>query len=166
MPQLISLFRMARQAGKPQSNLHRWEDPTYGKFSLSTLIEIAAIFDVGLLARFVSFEELLALRPVRLAPLSYHKEREWLAAQNGKQIRAGSAIEAFAKWPEQWTNSGLGDFFAEDKNAQRTDALRSEPIAPKARLGTIGRNEVEIQASNEDVEDNAASEEEDEEELA
>ncbi|MDE2106229.1 MAG: helix-turn-helix transcriptional regulator [Patescibacteria group bacterium] len=70
----------ARQAGLPQSNISRWENPTYGKFNLSTLIEIASIFDVALSVRFVGFEELLVslsdLRPQTLAVPSYHQEQK------------------------------------------------------------------------------------------
>ena len=70
----------ARQAGLPQSNISRWENPTYGKFNLSTLIEIASIFDVALSVRFVGFEELLTsltdLRPQTLAVPCYEKEQQ------------------------------------------------------------------------------------------
>jgi transcriptional regulator with XRE-family HTH domain len=70
----------ARQAGLPQSNISRWENPTYGKFNLSTLIEIASVFDVALSVRFVGFEELLTsladLRPQTLAVPSYEKEQK------------------------------------------------------------------------------------------
>lgn len=70
----------ARQAGLPQSNISRWENPTYGKFNLSTLIEIASIFDVALSVRFVGFEELLTslsdLRPQTLAVPSYENEQK------------------------------------------------------------------------------------------
>jgi transcriptional regulator with XRE-family HTH domain len=70
----------ARRAGLPHSNISRWENPTYGKFNLSTLIEIASIFDVALSVRFVGFGELLTsvadLRPQTLAVPSYEQERE------------------------------------------------------------------------------------------
>lgn len=70
----------ARQAKLPQSNISRWENPTYGKFSLSTLIEIASVFDVALSVRFVGFEELLTslsdLRPQTLAVPSYEQEQK------------------------------------------------------------------------------------------
>jgi len=162
-----SRAKFARQTGKPQSNLHRWEDPTYGKFSLSTLIEIAAIFDVGLVAKFVSFEELLASRSARVAPLGYQKEREWLAAENAKQVQAGSAVEAFSKWPEQWTNSSLSAFFVEDKNVQRMGGSPNEQSTPKGtQLGPLGHNEAEIQVSNPNTVNSLASDEESEEESA
>jgi transcriptional regulator with XRE-family HTH domain len=70
----------ARRAGLPQSNISRWENPTYGKFNLSTLIEIASVFDVALSVRFVGFEELLIslsdLRPQTLAVPSYENEQK------------------------------------------------------------------------------------------
>jgi transcriptional regulator with XRE-family HTH domain len=76
----------ARQAGLPQSNISRWENPTYGKFNLSTLIEIASVFDVALSVRFVGFEELLIsladLRPQTLVVPSYEQEQENVAKRD------------------------------------------------------------------------------------
>jgi transcriptional regulator with XRE-family HTH domain len=93
-----SQAEFARQAGKPQSNIHRWEDPTYGKFSLSTLIEIAAIFDVALQVRFVGFETLLDsvanLRPENLAVLSYEQEAKNVEAARALRSQFG-ALAAF-----------------------------------------------------------------------
>lgn len=94
---------LARQAGLPQSNISRWENPTYGKFNLSTLIEIAAVFDVALSVRFVGFEELLAslsdLRPRTLAVPSYEKEQEEREAASevgeGARALADSMIRIF-----------------------------------------------------------------------
>jgi transcriptional regulator with XRE-family HTH domain len=97
-----SQAEFARRAGKPQSNIHRWEDPSYGKFSVSTLIEIASIFDVGLTVRFASFGELLAsvadLRPEKLAVPTYDQEKNMSLIG----VRPGSsALAAFMTLPEQ-----------------------------------------------------------------
>jgi transcriptional regulator with XRE-family HTH domain len=97
-----SQAEFARRAGKPQSNIHRWEDPSYGKFSVSTLIEVASIFDVGLIVRFASFGELLAsvtdLRPERLAVPTYDQEKNTSLIA----VRPGSsALAAFMTFPEQ-----------------------------------------------------------------
>lgn len=50
---------LARRAGKPQSVINRLENPEYGKFSISTLLELASTFDVALMVRFVSFGEMV-----------------------------------------------------------------------------------------------------------
>lgn len=93
----------ARQAQKPQSNVYRWEDPSYGKFNISTLIEIASVFDVALSIRFVGFEELLSslsdLRPTTLAVPNYKVELEALAEREPQA--AGGALEAFYRSPDQ-----------------------------------------------------------------
>jgi len=86
----------ARQAGLPQSNISRWENPTYGKFNLSTLIEIASIFDVALSVRFVGFEELLTslsdLRPQTLAVPNYEQEQK-----EQKERETGSGVGEAAR---------------------------------------------------------------------
>lgn len=45
--------------GKPQSVVSRLERPDYGRFNINTLLQIAAVFDVGLLVTFVPFGTLL-----------------------------------------------------------------------------------------------------------
>jgi transcriptional regulator with XRE-family HTH domain len=127
-----SRAEFARQANRPQGNVLRWEDPNYGKFSLSTLIEIATIFDVGLIAKFVSFEELLAsvsdLRPSRLAVLSYDKEQEYLKQKYQEQLSGGSAVEAFFKTPEQGRAFGEGAL-KESRYVERYSGNQAEAVA-------------------------------------
>jgi transcriptional regulator with XRE-family HTH domain len=98
----------ARQAGLPQSNISRWENPTYGKFNLSTLIGIASVFDVALSVRFVGFEELLTsladLRPQTLAVPSYEAEQEKVAAERAA-ISSASALEAFYHSPTEQSSA-------------------------------------------------------------
>lgn len=49
---------LGKMLGKPQSVVSRFENPGYGRFTLNTLLEIASVFDVGLLVTFVPFSEL------------------------------------------------------------------------------------------------------------
>lgn len=64
--------------GKAQPTISQWEDPNYGRYTLSTLKELAAAFKVALLVRFVSFSELadwtVDVDPTRLIPPSYDDE--------------------------------------------------------------------------------------------
>lgn len=66
--------------GKAQPTISQWEDPNYGRYTLSTLKELAAAFDLALLVRFVSFSELadwtVDVAPDRLTPPSYEDERQ------------------------------------------------------------------------------------------
>ena len=69
---------LARRTNKAQETISRWENPDYGRFSLNTLKEVAAAFDVALLVRFVPFGDLadwtIGLTPERLAPQSFGEE--------------------------------------------------------------------------------------------
>jgi transcriptional regulator with XRE-family HTH domain len=134
-----SRAELARQADRPQSNTSRWEDPTYGKYSLSTLIEIAAIFDVALVAKFVSFEELLAsvsdLRPSKLAVPSSEEEQKRMASGD-RQITAGSALAAFSKQPGQAV-SGLGALLSENTNNAKSNGTFLAPISGRDPVKSI-----------------------------
>jgi transcriptional regulator with XRE-family HTH domain len=50
---------LGRLTGKPQCVVSRLEDPDYGRFTLQTLLDVAAAFDVALLVQFVSHDEFL-----------------------------------------------------------------------------------------------------------
>jgi transcriptional regulator with XRE-family HTH domain len=51
---------LARRAGMRQERVSVLEDPSYARHSLRTLRRVAEAFDVALLVRFVSHEEMLA----------------------------------------------------------------------------------------------------------
>jgi hypothetical protein len=49
----------SKQLGKPQSVVSRLEDPSYGKFTIQTLLEISRVYDVALQVRFVPYSSFL-----------------------------------------------------------------------------------------------------------
>ncbi len=69
---------LASETGKAQETISQLENPNYGKYSLTTLKQLAAAFDVALLVRFVSFGELadwvVDVAPQRQTPPSYEEE--------------------------------------------------------------------------------------------
>lgn len=70
---------LAREIGaRNQSTVARLEDPSYGKYSVSSLLKLANAFDVGALVKFVSFSKLLEetsdLSPAALTVLSFEEE--------------------------------------------------------------------------------------------
>jgi transcriptional regulator with XRE-family HTH domain len=50
--------KLGELTDKKQNAITRLEDPSYGKFTLTTLLELAKAFDVALSVRFVPFSEL------------------------------------------------------------------------------------------------------------
>lgn len=51
--------QLAKLLDKPQSVVSRLEDPSYGKYTIQTLLEVAAVYDVALQVRFVPFSTFL-----------------------------------------------------------------------------------------------------------
>lgn len=51
--------QFAKQLGKPQSVVSRLEDPSYGKVTVQTLLEVASVYDVALQIRFVPYSTFL-----------------------------------------------------------------------------------------------------------
>ena len=50
---------LAKRLGTTQTVISRLEDPSYGKYSLKTLIDLAKVFDTGMHVRFTSFITML-----------------------------------------------------------------------------------------------------------
>jgi transcriptional regulator with XRE-family HTH domain len=52
---------VAERLGNPnlQPMISRYENPDYGRYSISTLLELASVFDVALIVRFAPFSELI-----------------------------------------------------------------------------------------------------------
>ncbi|MFH1383021.1 MAG: helix-turn-helix transcriptional regulator [Chloroflexota bacterium] len=63
-----------------------WENPNYGNYSLNTLKDLAKVFDVGLLVRFVPFSSLVDwevnLVPDMIAPPSFSEEQSQAASKS------------------------------------------------------------------------------------
>lgn len=75
----LSQEALGHLVGMTQGTIGRLEDPDYGKFTLSTLIKLAAAFDVALVIKFATLGDLLDhtedLSPKALDVLSHD---DWL----------------------------------------------------------------------------------------
>jgi transcriptional regulator with XRE-family HTH domain len=98
---------LGNRSGKPQNVISRLENPDYGKFTISTLLDIASAFDVALMVRFVPFsclrfslndlsESALAVpkfeeeRRDALSPRSIPSQLEWLTFLSTGVVSVGS----------------------------------------------------------------------------
>jgi transcriptional regulator with XRE-family HTH domain len=97
---------LAKRTGKAQETISEWENPDYGRYSLSTLKKLAAAFDVALSVKFVSFRELVywtvCLTQERLAPPSYDNDRLVQGINYGFLAARISIIDIVASTPNPY----------------------------------------------------------------
>lgn len=67
-----SQLQLAEKLGTTQGVVSRLEDPSYGRFSIKTLLALGSIFDVSILARFLPFSQAV--------PVTWDTRREALEA--------------------------------------------------------------------------------------
>jgi transcriptional regulator with XRE-family HTH domain len=93
----LSQEQLANLMGTTQSAVSRLEDSDYGRVSLSTLFQVAKALDVGLMARFCGFAEMVYrtrdVSPKALEVLSFTEEQFQVAVNEGN-IRAGFPISS------------------------------------------------------------------------
>jgi transcriptional regulator with XRE-family HTH domain len=74
---------------KLQPMISRYENPDYGKYTVSTLLQLADVFDVGLVVRFAPFSELVhwdsRMEREDIVPVDYDHDR-WLHADTEDEI--------------------------------------------------------------------------------
>jgi len=84
----------SKQLGKPQSVVCRLEDPSYGKFTVQTLLEIANVYDVALQVRFIPYSSfLLQTRDVSTESMKVPSFEDDLAWKKSKALRIKSLEE-------------------------------------------------------------------------
>jgi HTH-type transcriptional regulator/antitoxin HipB len=124
-----SQTELAEKVGMNQNAISRLENPYYGKATLTTLKRIAAIFDVGLVVRFVSFSQLVnwvsgtpyeerGLSPDTMDVPSFAQEfkpanvplesPERIPVQSSHRIPEGAASEAAAAPSREGRGLALG----------------------------------------------------------
>jgi transcriptional regulator with XRE-family HTH domain len=92
---------LAEELGKPQSVVSRLEDPSYGKVTVQTLLEVAAVFDVALQVRFVPFSAFLRdTRDVSPKAIEVPSFEDEAAAQPVVKIKPQEEVFAAGKVKE------------------------------------------------------------------
>jgi transcriptional regulator with XRE-family HTH domain len=89
--------------GKLQPMISRYENPDYGRYSITTLLELAKAFDVALVVRFAPYSELVEwdwqTNSSTLAPRAYSKDKKLSMLR--KNARANTAGQLASFPPER-----------------------------------------------------------------
>lgn len=107
-----SQLELAQELGvKRQSTIARLEDPSYGRYTLATLLKLASVFDVALLVKFVSYGTLMRetddLSPNAIRPQDFDEEYPKLriAIERHEKLGFGyidpvsPSVKTFSGWP-------------------------------------------------------------------
>jgi transcriptional regulator with XRE-family HTH domain len=125
---------LSQKLGKAQSVVSRIEDPNYGKFTVQTLLEVAAAFDVALLVRFAPISEMLDIvRDVSPAALE-------VAPYQGDQMKDSiqmldCKIVSLGEWRKKHKKYGtiIGQSVATDMLSNEIIAHTYTSTGPKKR---------------------------------
>lgn len=93
--------KLGELTSKRPNAITRLEDPSYGKFTITTLLELAQAFDVALSVRFIPFSELerqsLDLSQKTLTVARY-KDENPNAVRRTSRVSYGHVIDANKTW--------------------------------------------------------------------
>lgn len=113
---------LGKLARMKQTAICRLENPNYGNFTLKTLKEIAAAFDVALIVRFVPFNDLvkwdLNLSSESLNVLSFNEDPYFQEKKEGVAI---TVEHEQYKVEEPFTQASSNVFQMEDYRAKRAN---------------------------------------------
>jgi transcriptional regulator with XRE-family HTH domain len=96
---------LGKRLGKPQSNVSRLEDVEVGKYTLSSLFELAAVFDVALIVDFASYPDFLRSTG-DLSPRNL--QRPIFDRQSLQELCEDSHVAAQSQHPFTWPESFVG----------------------------------------------------------
>lgn len=94
---------LAEKLGNPklQPMISRYENPDYGRYSITTLLELARVFDVALIVRFAPHSELVewdwTKTSTTLKPPNYSKDKKLATLR--KACSEGSSTGKLASFP-------------------------------------------------------------------
>jgi transcriptional regulator with XRE-family HTH domain len=122
--------RLSQLLGKPQSVVSRLEDPSYGKVTVQTLLELASAFDVALQVRFISYSSFL--QQTRDMTISSMK-----VAGFNKDLGMSGRSESPIFHPPMTIGQPEGRIYVPGANAQNSVKTRFLPTLPPTISGAV-----------------------------
>jgi transcriptional regulator with XRE-family HTH domain len=132
---------LAQKLGNPklQPMVSRYENPDYGRYSITTLLELAEVFDVALVVRFAPYSELVEWdwksNASTLAPPSYSKDKR--LAQLRKSVSQPSSGSKLASFPPSPASQDMQET-PPSLSEERQGKPKTMGESPNAALSAVG----------------------------
>ena len=131
---------LASRTGMKQERISVCENPNYGRFSLQTLKQIAAAFDVALIVRFAPFSELVEwesnLSPESLEVKNFDKD-EYFKGREGNEASLLPLKELYSGGIKDQPITKLSDY--RPKTEQKSDYLYKTDQKQPGTQGLMAR---------------------------
>lgn len=127
-----SQAELGKRSGKAQNVISRLENPDYGSLTVTTLLDVAAAFDVGLIVSFAPFKKVLAqltdVSPKALFVASFKEEVKGEQLEGQGEFQAKGNLEHRESLAFLYQASGASKF-ASASHLTRSDMLRGASAA-------------------------------------
>lgn len=116
--------QLALQLGTTQTTISRLEDPSYGRYTMRTLLALGKIFDVAFIVRYMPFSTFMPLtwdtRPQNFEAVSYEEEAS--TVQFFTESKSGAYVS------KVFANIGVIDYTSQKVFGEPANYLLSQKV--------------------------------------
>ena len=131
---------LGKRAHKTQSGISRIEDPTYGKFTIRTLLDLASVFDVALFIGFVPYTKLISelkdVSPEALAVASYKDEKNAIEESSTASSIAQSPVEQLSIQGYRLTTTNIAELLYQKPSQRSAGSALESALEPHHHYST------------------------------